>query len=251
MKEESKLSKMILQDLLSHAPQNSAAWDRLRLGKFTASQIHKLMSDPRSKADKEAGKLSATAEGYVIEKAIEEITGLPAHEAFGRAIDHGNEYEEEALLLLKEKLDLDPEYRFEMKPSFSLFNDHSGASADAMIHIDSKTRIGIEIKCPFNSANHFKHSQIMQADDSTQEVAEILKEIAPEYYFQVLMGCLSYRCSTWIFASYDPRMPEGFKLLYRYLHPTIDDLNELCRRIEIASERKEQILNQIKTISNQ
>lgn len=239
---ESQLSRNIITDILKHSPQNSHAWDQMRLGKFTASQIHKLMSDPRSKADKEAGNLSAGALTYVIERAMEDITGLPAQEAFGRAIDHGNEFEEEALLLLEEKLDLPALYKYEMKPPFALFNDHAGASADGLIHIDYNGKIGIEMKCPYNSANHYKHMQILQAEDSSDLAAEILKEIAPEYYYQILMGCLSYRASAWIFASYDPRMPEEYRLIYRYIHPRIDDLTDLCKRLEKAIDKKCEII---------
>ena len=43
--------------------QNSPEWYNARLFHFTSSELYKLMTEPRSAADKAAGKLSATAEG--------------------------------------------------------------------------------------------------------------------------------------------------------------------------------------------
>lgn len=51
-------------------------WINSRKGKFTASEIWKLFTEPRSKADKEAGKFSQTAESYILEKAVEIATGF-------------------------------------------------------------------------------------------------------------------------------------------------------------------------------
>ncbi len=222
----------VMQDILKHSAQSSAAWDKLRLGKFTASKVWQLMSDPKLKADKEAGKFSDTGEKYIIERAMEESTGMPCDEAFGRAIDHGNEWEETALLALRDQLNA----KMELKPAFGLFNEHSGASPDAFIYLDDGTRIGVEMKCPFNSINHFWHSQV--------DCAEKLKEIDKTYYWQVLMNCLTFKCTTWIFASFDPRMPEDKRLHFCYIEPCIDDLTELCKRIERAADMKQQIVNQ-------
>ena len=47
--------------------QNTSEWYASRLFRFTSSELGKLMTEPRSKADKEAGKLSATAEEYIFD----------------------------------------------------------------------------------------------------------------------------------------------------------------------------------------
>ncbi len=227
------ISNEIMQDILRNSSQNSIAWDRMRIGKFTASSVWKLMGDPRSKSDRESGKLSATAESYIVEKAMEEITGISANESFGRAIDHGNEWEETALSELRKVLG-DPN-GFTMKPAMALFNEYSGASADAII---PEEKIGVEIKCPFNSVNHYYHTQVVDA--------ESLKEIAPEYYWQILMNMISYRYTRWIFASFDPRMPEGKRIHFTYIDPLIDDLNDLCYRLERAEDRKRSIVESLK-----
>ena len=38
--------------------QRTPEWIQSRMGRFSCSQLHRLMTEPKSKADKEAGKLS-------------------------------------------------------------------------------------------------------------------------------------------------------------------------------------------------
>ena len=226
-------------DVLRYAAQQSEAWDKIRLGKFTASTIHNLMSDPRSKADKEAGKLSQSAQKYCIQKAMELLTGESQEDAFGRAIDWGNEWEQHALGELEKalagKIFLD-NFIIEHKPPFKLFNDYSGCSSDAVI----KNRIGevlmvIEMKCPFNSVNHYLHSTVECGDD--------LLEVNSDYYYQVQMNCLIHGATAGIFASYDPRQPEHRRLNWCRIEADIDVMEDICVRMEIARAKVEEIVN--------
>lgn len=238
------LMNEILADLENHSPQGSALWDRIRLGKFTASGIWQLMSDARSKSDRESGRFSQTGEKYIVEKVVESISGMSNDESFGRAIDHGNEFEETALTELSVQLNSSDQFvtgSFVMKPPFRQFNDDSGGSADALIKykVDSEIiDVGVEMKCPFNMVNHFWHTQVNDA--------ESLKEINSNYYWQCLMNCLAYRCRRWIFASFDPRMPnDRLRLHWSFIDPPVDDLTELCERIERASKRKHQLISEM------
>jgi len=78
-----------LNDYLLTVAQNSAAWDKMRLGRFTGSGISALMTNPKTKAAIESGELSETAKKYIYEKAMETVTGQSANEATSRAIDWG------------------------------------------------------------------------------------------------------------------------------------------------------------------
>ena len=51
--------------------QGGEEWQKLRLGKFTSSEIYNLMTEPRAKKDKEAGEMSQTAKTYIKEKTTE------------------------------------------------------------------------------------------------------------------------------------------------------------------------------------
>jgi len=207
-----------LNDYLLTVAQNSAAWDKMRLGRFTGSGISALMTNPKTKAAIESGELSETAKKYIYEKAMETVTGQSANEATSRALDWGNEWEEHALKQLQIALN-SPEESTELKPSFKLFNDYFGCSPDAfMIHPEFGP-VGCEIKCPWNSVNHFLHSQVQTGED--------LKRVNSD-----------------VFASYDPRQPE-----HRRLHHTVilfdpEAAAALCEAMQRAHEHKATILNQ-------
>jgi hypothetical protein len=221
-----------LAEYMAGVNQQTAAWDKLRLGRFTGSGISALMTGPKTKAAKEAKELSETAKKYIYEKVMEEVTGQSANEATSRAIDWGNEWEEHALLELKKALG-SPDESTELKPSFKLFNDYFGCSPDAfMIHPEFGA-VGVEIKCPWNSVNHYLHSQV--------ETAEDLKKVNPDYYWQIMGNMLTFNLPAWIFASYDPRQPENRRLHYVVIEAEIDALNELCERMESAHRYKESI----------
>lgn len=229
-------------DVLQHAQgirQQSEAWDKIRLGKFTASTIHNLMSEPRSKADREAGKLSQAAEKYVIQKAMEIVTGESQEDAYGRAIDWGNEWEEHALSELHKRLEFESrgEVRMVMKPSFKLFNEYAGCSADAIIYDrEMDPMLIVEMKCPYNSVTHFMHSRVTGG--------ESLRDINEDYYWQVQMNMLVHQTTAAYFASYDPRQPEHRRLHYARIEADIVALNLLCERMERAEAWKQRYVNE-------
>ena len=225
-------------DVLKYAAQQSEAWDKIRLGKFTASTIHNLMSDPRSKADKEAGKLSQTAHKYVVQKAMEILTGESQEDAYGRAIDWGNEWEAHALGELEKalagSLDLS-NFVIEHKPPFKTFNEYSGASSDALIKNKSgDVLMVVEMKCPFNSVNHYMHSTVESGPD--------LLDVNSDYYYQIQMNCLVHGCTAGIFASYDPRQPEHRRLSWCRVEVDIEVLDDMCQRMERARAELDRIV---------
>jgi len=222
-----------LNEYMASVAQKSAAWDKLRLGRFTGSGISALMTEPKTKAAKEAGELSETSKRYIYEKAMETVTGVSPNEATSRAIDWGNEWEEHALRQLQIALN-SPEESTELKPSFRLFNEYFGCSPDAfMIHPEFGP-VGCEIKCPWNSVNHYLHSQIQTAED--------LKRVNSDYYYQCLGNMLTFNLPAWVFASYDPRQPEHRQLHYAVMLFDPAAAAELCETMERAHIKKTEIL---------
>jgi len=53
--------------------QRTPEWIQSRMGRFSCSQLHRLMTEPKAKADKEAGKLSDGAITYVMECIAEKL----------------------------------------------------------------------------------------------------------------------------------------------------------------------------------
>jgi len=116
--------------------QGNKEWKETRRGKITASRIADLMATGRG------GKPSATRENYLIEKALERITGNPTPDSFqSNAMMIGSEREPIAR----------GEYEAYMGEDVEEidFVDHptlpsSGCSPDGLISTDGL----VEIKCP-------------------------------------------------------------------------------------------------------
>ena len=127
--------------------QGSQDWLDIRLGLISASRFKDVLSEPRSKADKDAGVLSATAEAYMNSLIAEIITGKQA-EISGKALEWGSEYEASARI----------EYEFREGVTVEEIgiciheNRMIGASPDGFVGADGM----IEIKCPYVSGNHVK-----------------------------------------------------------------------------------------------
>ena len=102
-----------------------------------------------------------------------------------------------------------------------------------MVHADFGP-VGCEIKCPWNSVNHYLHSQVTDAEE--------LKRVNSDYYWQILGNCLTFNLPAWVFASYDPRQPEHRRLHYCVIEPEIEELTLLCERMEAAQVLKLEIL---------
>lgn len=113
--------------------QGSDEWLNMRLGKITASRFKDVMTNGRG------GAPSKTAESYMIELAIESITGksLPFFE--NDAMRHGTETEPQARAMYELISGNDV-----LEVTFIEHNDFVGVSPDGLIGSDGL----IEIKCP-------------------------------------------------------------------------------------------------------
>ena len=220
-------------ELIESVKQNTA-WDTARLGKFTGSRLGDLFVQPKTKEAKELGEWSKTAETYILSKVMEIVTGQAQDGASGAAIDHGNEWEETALLELQKAIGC-PDEKTNLRPGFKLFNSYSGASPDAFMELNG-TKVGVEMKCPFNPINHYHHSQIQSEAD--------LKRINSDYYWQVQMNMLTYGLGAWIFASFDPRQPEHRRLHWAICYAVPEDMQIACDIMEKAKHYRDSILNQ-------
>lgn len=169
-------------------PQGSNGWQKLRLGLISASRFKDVLSEPRSKADKEAGNLSGTAEAYMNTLIAEILTG-EQEEISGKALDWGNEHEDAARA----------EYEFDYNQSVDQVGIciHEslmyGASPDGLVGDDGM----IEIKCPFISKNH---------------VSTVINGMPKEHMPQI-QGNLLVNGRQWCdFISFDPRIDGDHRL---------------------------------------
>lgn len=120
--------------------QGSNEWFEARYGKFTASEIYKLLG---------IKALGETGKSYAIEKAIEELYGEMEENYVTADMERGKNTEPLAFAKFKDLKEL--EFLEVSNCSFFKFNDHAGASPDGLV---SDNAI-LEIKCP-KSTTFFK-----------------------------------------------------------------------------------------------
>lgn len=189
--------------------QRSAEWFEIRKGKITSSEIHKIMGK---------GDLSETAKTYLLEKVCELYGGV-TEPAVGAALNWGTDLEPVAIEHYEKMTGVKVE-----KASFIPVGDHYGGSPDGLIAPEGI----IEVKCPFKSANHFKHGMINSA--------EKFKKIAPNYYYQCISNMICAEAKWCDFISFDPRVNEDFKMFIFRLELTEEDSIAVTERIKVAFE---------------
>lgn len=195
-------------------------WVISRLGKITGSDVYRIVGDPKTIKDREAGKISATAMTYAMEKAAEILSGS-AKSFTSSGVEWGDYQEQYAFDAWAEKtgMGFEAEYHGNQNPTFLEYGEHAGISPD-FLHPE----LYGEIKCPECSENHVWYSLIKCAAD--------LKEIEPKYYWQVQKGLLVSGLPMAHFCSFDPRMPDGYKLHIAEILPVAEDQEIL--RVKIA-----------------
>lgn len=193
--------------------QRSSEWFELRKGKITSSEFYKIMGEGRGK-----DKLSETAKTYLLEKVAESFNGFLAPVS-GMALDWGTELEDMALEVYKDRAKQPA-----TKCSFIQVNEHYGGSPDALVEKEG----AVEIKCPYNSTNHFKHGLIKSDED--------FKKIAPGYYYQAMSHMLVSGAKWCDFVSFDPRVDEKYMIFIYRLHRNEEEIENMQAKLQIAVE---------------
>lgn len=204
-------------------------WEMQRLGKITASEMHKLMQSGKGKWD----YFSKTALRYIDDKIAELITGQPVRDLTGiYAIEHGNAHEAEAISYLEHIIGIPVEPFGGQNNKFFHLNQFSGGSPDALTEFHL-----CEIKCPYNSSVHVQNLIASFKGESN----EWMKENRKEHYIQMQMNMMCTKRDKGLYVSYDP-MPIDEDHRMAIIEVQID--NELCVEIE------ERIFKAAEIISN-
>ena len=203
--------------------QRTKEWHDKRLGRFTSSKSSVLLS-PK-------GILTAGAETYIYECAIESITGHHEEIQFLPAsIRWGEDNEAYAKQYIENKF-LGEEIR-EVGFLEDVYN--SGASPDGIINDYT-----IELKCPFNLINHFKAFEMQTGED--------LKKFNAKYFHQV--QCQMHATNKdkgyfFTFAAQD-YIEDSLKLSALVVDFDSDYWAKFENALILANERKEEIINTI------
>jgi len=119
---------------IDNCKQGTEEWHQLRLGRITSSRIAEVMALARNPDD-----VSKTRESYMLDLAIQRITGVIPQGPKSDAINHGHETENQARAMYELRTGYDVR-----EVAFVTMGDHIGVSPDGLVDTDGL----LEIKCP-------------------------------------------------------------------------------------------------------
>lgn len=196
--------------------QKSEEWDEERLHRFTASRFSDMMKRGRGKDD----PFGVMCMSYIYEKVAEILTMSP-HIATGAAIDWGNEFEEAAIVRYQTEKNV-----IVKRIGFLAFKEYAGGSPDGLV---GKNGI-IEVKCPFNPANHAKSliTGTYYKDDHDWQVQGNLMVTGREY------------CD---FITYDPRVQgESLQLNVFRVERNEEKIQAIISRLDEVKQKLDELM---------
>ena len=159
---------------MEQVEQRSEEWRKQRHGKFSASEIHKLMG---------VRGLGETGKSYAIEKAIEELYGEVDENFVSYDMERGIELEPLAFNKFSDLMDLEF-IKVENCGFFNLLND-AGASPDGLVGSNAV----LEIKCP-KASTFFKlvaTNEVDQKDFYQMQMQMICTGKTKAYFFNYII----------------------------------------------------------------
>ena len=207
--------------------QRSPEWFELRKGKFTASEIHKLMGI------KGMGK---TGESYVWEKVAEEL-GATMPPISNYAMIRGTEMEPYAKEFYSRA------FNASVSPAefiIAPWCDQAGASPDGIVtdwENPGESKL-IEIKCPINPVGHLLYFTIKTVADFKRE--------KPEYYWQTQLQMAVTGKTQCDFVSFYPEIDEDFRMVALTVDANTADIELMKLRISEAVSLKNELLRTIR-----
>ena len=202
----------------SNAPQTSPAWHKLKLGKFSASPVHRLIG-------RDSSKLTKGAMSYIMEKVREEVYQQEKEVPTTDAMVWGKD--NEALAAKEYQI----KYNVFARTVGFIYSEHYGASPDRLVGELG----GIEIKCPLT-----RHLDNCLIKDSEQ----LLKK-EKGYFWQCYMNMLCTGRLWWDFVSFDPRLTNHLRLHVVRIERKDIHMTKLVQALKLAIEEKKNILMEL------
>lgn len=208
---------------MSNDLQRTEAWHQDRLGRVTASMLYDVCAELKS------GGYTAAGKDYMMQLALERLTGQPTETFTNAAMQWGIDTESMAkeaytLQTMEEVQDVG----FINHPTIPNF----GASPDGLL-IDmfgKPLNKAIEIKCP-TSKTHFE--------------TLITKKINPRYIYQMAAQLMCLGMKECIFLSYDPRFPVEQQMFIKPFTLTEKLEEEITFKVVKFNSEVDQILEKL------
>ncbi len=205
-------------------------WRTKRLGNVTGSQFGKFvkLSKDKSSFVLSSGKV---AEDLIYKIAWERLLkegnvseGLGRLSVSSQSMQHGNDFEGEAILKYIERTGIEVRYEQE----FIQKGEWIGGTPDGFIGDDGI----IEVKCPWNGGNHLK--------------TLLTKEIYNSEYIYQIQGYLWITGRKWCdFVTYDPDLIDELQLSITRIERNEEIIEEIKMVIDEVIAKIKEIINQI------
>lgn len=210
-------------------------WFLQRHGKFTASEIGKLLS--KGAGTKMFGTGALT---YIKQKAIEKMTVLWERPEVDevKSLLHGKAHEYpayEAYRIASGNYSM--RYFGTEEPVFLELDQDSGGSPDGLMGEGVKIYCGLELKCPKNSHIHWDYLKMKGQWD--------LKEYNADYYAQIQFLMKISNAEQWDFSSFDDRFidPKKKTKIIKIL-PDKKFIDNLEIRIQMAVKMRNEMIEE-------
>lgn len=226
--------------------KNDDDWLQFRANYFTASEIYKLLSEPKDKTQ----KLSVGAKTYVLDCISEMVAPIPP-QFYNSAMEHGNEVEprvaERIAKELGKSMDDDDFIYTSVGERIFFYNDDYdlGSTPDVIILND----MICEVKCP-KSNTHLKYLLINSFDDFfsvSKSEAPSSKDSLKKYYGQMQLNMFLTETDKCLFVSFDDRFYDEANHYHSVEIPRDEKyIQNLLIKAKHAKEYKEEILEKLK-----
>jgi len=207
----------------------SPEWWASRHGCFTGSEIWKLLTNPKTKS----ATFSQTAETYIFEKVWEFLSQQSKNGIDNFATQWGVENEPLAKKWYTKLTGCN------VDDSYLVFKDGLNGFTGTPDGFVGKDGL-IEIKCPYNGANHLKHC-LINSD-------EYFKNEHKEYYWQI-QSYLFLTGREWCdFISFDPRINSDIGFFKYRLMANTDDFELMEIAVKQARVKYYELINQFQPV---
>lgn len=212
------------------------AWKRKKWGRYSASQIFHLMVPGKN------GEIFSPGGITYIEKIAQEgYTEYNEEESVeSYAMKMGKLREPQSYEHLRGLLGFDGlEYYGGNNPVFDLYSDDSGVSPDCKAMLpDGTVSFGAEMKNPTGKVHMFYLRNLKDQWD--------LKKISEEYYAQIQMAILKYKCDHWLWTSHNEFFPFKDRMLLIEVKAEKQYQQNMDIRIKMATKKKYEIIEEMK-----
>ena len=210
-------------------------WFLQRHGKFTASEIGKLLS--KGAGTKMFGTGALT---YIKQKAIERMTVLWERPELDevKSLLHGKAHEQPAYEMYKKVTrNYSMRYFGSETPLFLEYDEDSGGSPDGLMGEGTKIYCGLELKCPKNSHIHWDYFNMKDQWD--------FRESNVDYYAQIQFLMHITQADEFHFFSFDDRfIDEKKKSKIITVLPDKKFMDNLLIRIQMAVKMRNEIIQE-------